>query len=86
MSIKYLKKYKVIIIDPESERPRIDFINRNTGLDIKNISKTLVLLDDGSTIPFISRYRKEMTGSLDEVEVANINNAYNLVKELIDRK
>ena len=36
----------------------------------KQVSATLALLDEGATVPFISRYRKEVTGTLDEVQVA----------------
>ena len=39
------------------------------GISEKQIGQTLSLLDDGATIPFISRYRKEMTGGLDEVPI-----------------
>lgn len=38
----------------------------------KQVLTTIQLLDEGATIPFIARYRKELTGSLDEVQVANI--------------
>lgn len=51
---------------------KIDFIGSATSLNNKNIKDTLSLLNDGATIPFISRYRKERTGGLDEVEVAAI--------------
>ena len=68
------------------EKPILDFVKSRTQLGERSIINTIKLLDEGATIPFISRYRKEMTGSLDEVEVANINNTYNLVKELINRK
>ncbi len=40
------------------------------------VRKTIALLDEGATIPFISRYRKEMTGSLDEVQVAAIRDLW----------
>ena len=68
------------------EKPILDFVKSRTQLGERPIINTIKLLDEGATIPFISRYRKEMTGSLDEVEVANINNSYDLVKELINRK
>ena len=42
------------------------------GISEKQIGQTLSLLDDGATIPFISRYRKEMTGGLDEVQIESI--------------
>lgn len=67
-------------------KPILDFIRSKTQLSDKSIINTVKLLDEGATIPFISRYRKERTGSLDEVGVGDINNAYILVKELITRK
>ncbi len=50
------------------------------------VEKTISLLDEGATIPFISRYRKEQTGSLDEVMVADIRDAWDQYKELQKRK
>lgn len=47
---------------------------------------TIELLESGCTIPFISRYRKEATGSLDEVQVAAIHDQLTKLKELVDRK
>lgn len=59
-----------------------------SALDIREsqIAKTLELLDGGATIPFISRYRKEVTGNLDEVQIAGIKDQYDKLKELIKRK
>ena len=68
------------------ENPILDFIRSHTKLGERSVLNTMKLLDEGATIPFISRYRKEMTGSLDEVEVAGISDTYNVVKELINRK
>lgn len=68
------------------DKPILDFIIAQTQLDEKAILNTVKLLDEGATIPFISRYRKELTGSLDEVQVGNINSAYHLVNQLINRK
>ena len=50
------------------------------------VENTLKLLDEGCTIPFISRYRKEVTGTLDEVQVANISDQLEKLKELEKRK
>ena len=44
------------------------------------------LLDEGATIPFISRYRKEVTGGLDEVQIGDINDHYGKLKEVSKRK
>jgi uncharacterized protein len=68
------------------EKPILTFIKSRTQLSDRSIQNTAQLLDEGATIPFISRYRKEMTGSLDEVAVADVSNSYNLVKELIERR
>ena len=46
-----------------------EYIQANCGLIPKSISNTLSLLNEGATIPLLYRYRKEMTGGLDEVEV-----------------
>ena len=57
-------------------------LNLKTG----QVEETAKLLDSGATIPFIARYRKEATGSLDEVLVAAIRDRLNQLKELSDRK
>lgn len=57
-----------------------------TNLPVKKIENTVALLNDGATIPFISRYRKEATGSLDEVEIAEISKELNRLKEIEKRK
>lgn len=50
------------------------------------VKNTLQLLDEGATVPFISRYRKEMTGSLDEVAIASIKERYEKLQEIEKRK
>lgn len=52
----------------------------------KQVSATVKLLDDGATIPFISRYRKEATGGLDEVAIHNIQLRYEALSALMKRK
>lgn len=64
----------------------ITFIENATQLNSKNINATLRLLEEGATIPFISRYRKEATGGLDEVEISNIKNAKESFDKIIQRK
>ncbi len=61
-------------------------ISKSLNLSINNVESTIKLLQDGATIPFISRYRKDTTGGLDEVEVENIKNQYENYKELEKRK
>src|ERR1700743_922393 len=52
----------------------------------KQVSATAGLLDEGATVPFISRYRKELTGSLDEVQVAAIRDRVQQLRELDKRR
>ena len=47
-------------------------IAAHLNIDLKHVTATIELLDEGGTIPFISRYRKEVTGSIDEVQVMQI--------------
>lgn len=56
------------------------------GLPLKQITATLNLLNDGATIPFISRYRKEVTGGLDEVQIESIQINYEKLQETAKRK
>ena len=56
------------------------------GLRAGQVQNTLRLIDDGATVPFISRYRKEATGNLDEVAIGNIAQAYAKLKETQARK
>src|SRR6056297_222798 len=57
-------------------------------LNIKqsNVEKTVELLDDGNTVPFIARYRKEMTGSMDEEQIRNIEEEIDYLRRLTDKK
>ena len=64
----------------------IVLIARKLGLHEWQVENTIRLMDDGATIPFISRYRTEMTGSLDEVQLMNIKDEYDRLKELDARK
>jgi uncharacterized protein len=61
-------------------------VAKKLGLHEWQVENTIRLLDEGATIPFISRYRKEMTGSLDEVKLLHIRDEYARLKELDARK
>ena len=56
------------------------------NLQERAVANTLSLLEEGCTIPFISRYRKERTGGLDEVQIAAISDRYDKLKEIQKRK
>ncbi len=57
-----------------------------TGIPEHIVKKVIELFEDGGTIPFIARYRKEQTNSLDEVSIANIQIEFKKVQELIKRR
>lgn len=56
------------------------------GIPADKVGNTLALLDEGATVPFIARYRKERTGSLDEVAITAISEQYIRLRELSRRK
>lgn len=56
------------------------------GLAVKQVSTTLQLLDEGATVPFISRYRKELTGSLDEVQITAVRDRAQQLRDLEKRR
>lgn len=64
----------------------IEFIQQSVDTTSRNIEKTIGLLQDDCTIPFISRYRKDQTGNLDEVAIENIAKAMQSYDVLIKRK
>ena len=61
-------------------------ISKSLNLSSRNVESTIKLLNEGATIPFISRYRKELTGGLDEVEITNIKELNDKYIELEKRK
>ncbi|MGN7203698.1 Tex family protein [Pedobacter sp. SAFR-022] len=63
-----------------------NIIAAELGLKPQQVNATITLLDEGATVPFISRYRKEMTGSLDEVQVAGIRDRFQQLRELDKRR
>ena len=61
-------------------------ISNKVGVGAKQVAATIALLNENATIPFIARYRKEKTGSLDEVQIAAIADEYHRYLEIEDRK
>ena len=61
-------------------------ISSLVAISEKQVAATIHLLDEGATIPFIARYRKEKTGSLDEVQITDIQSHYVKLQELSKRK
>ena len=64
----------------------INSIAASLNVPVKGVAGTVKLLDEGATVPFISRYRKEVTGSLDEVAIAQIRDAIEKLRELDKRR
>lgn len=61
-------------------------VSQELSLAEKQVRTTIALLDEGATIPFISRYRKELTGSLDEVQITAIRDRIQQLRDLDKRK
>lgn len=61
-------------------------IATSLSLSDKQVAKTISLLQDGATIPFISRYRKEVTGGLNEVQINEIKSKFDKLSEIAKRK
>lgn len=64
----------------------IEIIKNLTSISEKSIKATVQLLEQEATVPFIARYRKAVTGGLDEDQIRDIQKAWNFAKELIQRK
>ena len=64
----------------------IEQISKDLNISIKQVEATLKLLEDGNTIPFIARYRKEVTGNLDEEIIKAIGEVYEYQVNLLKRK
>ncbi|OCB96200.1 uncharacterized protein SRCM101294_01491 [Bacillus amyloliquefaciens] len=61
-------------------------IAEETALSQKNVESVIRLLEDGNTVPFIARYRKEQTGSMDEVQIQAISERWQYIQNLTQRK
>ena len=66
--------------------PHVEMIARETGLPISAVSATAALIAEGATVPFIARYRKERTGSMDEVAITTIRDRMQQLAELDARR
>lgn len=64
----------------------IRIIAGQLGIAAERIKNTIELLNDGATVPFIARYRKEVTGGLDEVAIGNIKDLYEKLQAIVQRK
>src|SRR5262245_19808273 len=61
-------------------------VARDLGLPAEKVARTLALLDEGNTVPFITRYRKDQTGGLDEEQIREIQFRIGKIRQLAERK
>ena len=72
---------------PQSLSPEILLhVSQQLNLPLRGLVAVIELLDDGGTVPFIARYRKEATGNLDEVQIRAIEEQLAYFRELVARK
>ena len=64
----------------------VDRICQELALPRAGVASVAALLNEGNTVPFIARYRKEATGSLDEVAIRAVEDRLGYYKELLDRR
>ncbi|MSP14822.1 MAG: RNA-binding transcriptional accessory protein [Chloroflexi bacterium] len=70
----------------ETTTPIIAALSREVNIHQSQVARTVALLDDGNTIPFIARYRKEVTGALDEEQLRTIESRLAYLRNLQERK
>jgi uncharacterized protein len=73
-------------MDQDDKARWVDQISKEFSLPVKNVKAVANLLSEDATIPFISRYRKEMTGSMDEVMISKIRDRIEQLSELDKRR
>ncbi|HRZ77658.1 MAG TPA: Tex-like N-terminal domain-containing protein, partial [Bacteroidales bacterium] len=78
--VEHLSAREPEVYDPSEK------IAQGMGISIRQVSNTLLLLNDGATVPFIARYRKEMTGNLDEVQIREIRDKALILREIERRR
>lgn len=81
-----LSLQKTIFAFQNSEMTSIEFIQKQLNISSKSIANTLKLLSEDCTVPFISRYRKDVTGNLDEVQIEQIAKLNRQFEEIVKRK
>ena len=64
----------------------IHFVSQQVGLAERGVAAVLKMLEEGATVPFMARYRKEVTGNLDEVQILQIRDTFDQVQELEKRR
>ena len=60
----------------------IEKLSQEFNIKVEHVEKTVELIDEGNTIPFIARYRKEVTGSLDDNVLRDLNDRLNFLRNI----
>src|SRR5690625_1377816 len=68
------------------QKQLLSIVAKEVAIHEKAIAKVIELLEEGNTVPFIARYRKEATGALDETEIKKIQDHWNYAVQLYERK
>lgn len=70
----------------ESNEVLLDWTAKESNCNKNTVKKVIALMEEGNTVPFIARYRKEMTGGLDEVQIKTIQDKWTYAVNLAERK
>ncbi len=70
----------------EKQERIMNYISKELGINLKQVANVISLLEEGNTVPFIARYRKEQTGALDEVQIRDISEKWTYTQNLESRK
>lgn len=70
----------------EKQERIMNHISKELGINLKQVANVISLLEEGNTVPFIARYRKEQTGALDEVQIRDISEKWTYIQNLESRK
>ncbi|UHA60804.1 RNA-binding transcriptional accessory protein [Metabacillus litoralis] len=70
----------------EKQTKIMQHISKELAINIKQVANVISLIEEGNTVPFIARYRKEQTGALDEVQIRDISEKWTYIQNLENRK
>ena len=73
-------------MEPTLENAKLELVARQVRLPLEKIQATVELLDEGNTVPFITRYRRDRTGGLDEEQIRQVQEAVLLQRQLDERR
>ncbi|EOR26215.1 S1 RNA-binding domain-containing protein [Niallia nealsonii AAU1] len=74
------------VLEQQKGQDYLSIIAKEQNVSMKQVKSVITLIEDGNTVPFIARYRKEQTGALDEVQIKDIIDRYTYIQNLAQRK